>query len=156
VNRIRHGPSTVRNLPFLSRIYHLFLKLNSSVGIATGYGLDDRGVGVLVPIGSSVFSSPRRPDRHWGPRSLLCNEYRGLFPRGKSGRGVKLTTHLQLLPRSGIRGSIHPHYHTSSWRRASLVKHRDNYYYGCTWLRICEIQSFVYTTQWPHGIKCFK
>jgi hypothetical protein len=27
---------------------------------------------------------------------------------GKSGRGVKMTTHLQLVPRSRKRGSIHP------------------------------------------------
>jgi hypothetical protein len=35
---------------------------DSAVGIATGYGLDDRGVGVRVPLGSRIFSSPRRPD----------------------------------------------------------------------------------------------
>jgi hypothetical protein len=29
----------------------------------TGYGLDDRGVGVRVPVGSRIFSSPRRPER---------------------------------------------------------------------------------------------
>jgi hypothetical protein len=39
--------------------------------------LDDRGVGVRVPIGSRIFSSPRRPDRFWGPPSLLSNGYRG-------------------------------------------------------------------------------
>jgi hypothetical protein len=26
-----------------------------AVGIATGYGLDDRGVGVRVPVGSRIF-----------------------------------------------------------------------------------------------------
>jgi hypothetical protein len=46
---------------------------DSVVGIATGYGLDDRGVGVRVSIGSRIFSSPRRPDRFWGPSSLLSN-----------------------------------------------------------------------------------
>jgi hypothetical protein len=40
---------------------------DSSVGIETGYGLNDRGVGVRVPVGSRIFSSPRLPDRLWGP-----------------------------------------------------------------------------------------
>jgi hypothetical protein len=40
---------------------------DSAVGIATCNGLDDRGVGVQVPIGSRIFSSPSRPDRLWGP-----------------------------------------------------------------------------------------
>jgi hypothetical protein len=37
----------------------------SVVGVATGYGLDDRGVGIRVPVGSSIFTSPYRPDRLW-------------------------------------------------------------------------------------------
>jgi hypothetical protein len=40
---------------------------NSVLGIAAGYGLDDRGVGVRVPVRSRIFSSPRHPDRLWGP-----------------------------------------------------------------------------------------
>jgi hypothetical protein len=54
----------------------------SAFGIATGYGQDDRGVGVRVPIGSKIFSSLRRPDWLRGSTSLLSNGYRGLFPRG--------------------------------------------------------------------------
>jgi hypothetical protein len=54
---------------------------DSVVGIATGYGLDGRGVGVRVPEGSRIFTSPRCPDRHLGPPNL-SNGYRGLFPRG--------------------------------------------------------------------------
>jgi hypothetical protein len=50
---------------------------DSSVDIATGYGLDDQGVGVWVPVSSRIFSSPRRPDRLWGPPSLLSNGYKG-------------------------------------------------------------------------------
>jgi hypothetical protein len=34
-------------------------------GIATGYGLDDREVGVRVPVGSRIFSSSSRPDQLW-------------------------------------------------------------------------------------------
>jgi hypothetical protein len=47
---------------------------NSAVGIATGYGLDNREVGVRVPVGSRIFTSPYRPDRLWGPPN------RRLFP----------------------------------------------------------------------------
>jgi hypothetical protein len=35
--------------------------MNSAVGIATGYELDDRGVGVRVPVGSRIFSTSSRP-----------------------------------------------------------------------------------------------
>jgi hypothetical protein len=81
---------------------------DSEVGITTSCGLDDRGIGVRVPIGSRIFSSPNSPDRLWGPPNRLSNGYRGLFPRGWSGRGVKLTTHLKLVPRSRKCGSIYP------------------------------------------------
>jgi hypothetical protein len=87
---------------------------DSSVGIATSYELDDRGVGVRVPVGSRIFSSPRHTERLWGPPNLLFNGYRGFFPRVLRGRGVKLTTHLQLVPRSREYGSIHPLPHTRS------------------------------------------
>jgi hypothetical protein len=42
---------------------------DSSVGIATGYGLDDQGGGAGVPVGYKIFTSPYRPDRLWGPPS---------------------------------------------------------------------------------------
>jgi hypothetical protein len=53
---------------------------DSAVGIAIGYGLDDRGAGVRVMVGSRIFSFPRRPDRFWGPH----NGYRELFLGGKA------------------------------------------------------------------------
>jgi hypothetical protein len=53
---------------------------DSSIGIATGYGLGYQGVEVRVPIKARIFSSPRRPDRLWVPLSLLSNGYRGLPP----------------------------------------------------------------------------
>ena len=46
---------------------------DSLVGIATDYGLD------RIPVGAK-FSA--RPDRPWGPPSLLYNGYR-VFPGGK-------------------------------------------------------------------------
>jgi hypothetical protein len=61
---------------FLDSRMHVTLKLNCistasflnhlfswELETVTGYGLDDRGVGVRVPVGSRIFSSPRRSDR---------------------------------------------------------------------------------------------
>jgi hypothetical protein len=53
-----------------------------AVCIATRQRLDDREVRVRVPVGSRIFSSPRRPDRLWGSPNHLSSGYRGLFPRG--------------------------------------------------------------------------
>jgi hypothetical protein len=44
----------------------------SSVGIATGYGQDDREVVVRVPVGSRILISPYRPHWLWGlPNRVL-------------------------------------------------------------------------------------
>jgi hypothetical protein len=53
---------------------------NSIAGVATGYKLNDRLVGVQVPVGVRIFTSPRCPDRVWRPPNLTANGYRGLFP----------------------------------------------------------------------------
>ena len=64
--------SATRNLP----------GTGSSVGIATGYGLD--GPGIESRWGGEIF----RPcsDRPWGPPSLLYSGYR-VFPEGKERPG---------------------------------------------------------------------
>jgi hypothetical protein len=53
---------------------------DSVVGVATGYGLDDREVGVRAPVGARIFSFPCHPDRLWDRPNLLYNGYRGFFP----------------------------------------------------------------------------
>jgi hypothetical protein len=45
----------------------LLLELDSSVGIATGCGLQGRDVGVRVPVGSRIFPLAQRPDQLWSP-----------------------------------------------------------------------------------------
>jgi hypothetical protein len=64
-------------LSSLGRSYIFSLSRSYEPGIATGYGPDDQGVGFRVPVGSRIFSSPRRPDQLWGSPNLLSNGYRG-------------------------------------------------------------------------------
>jgi hypothetical protein len=91
---------------------------DSSVTIATGYGLDDRGEGVRVPVGSRAFSSPRRPDRLWSPPNLLSNGHRGFFLLGVKRPGHEADHS----PPASAEVKKKP-----SWRSAWLVKHRDNF-----------------------------
>jgi hypothetical protein len=92
------------------------VSLDSSVCRATSYGLDDRGLGVQISVGSRMFSSSRLPGRLWGPPSFLSNGYWWPFPQHLSGRSVKLTTHLPLVQRSRKYRSIHTLTRTSLWR----------------------------------------
>jgi hypothetical protein len=57
---------------------------DSAVRIVTGYGMDDRVVGVRVPVGSRIFSSPRRPDRPWGQPASYRMVTWGSFPGSKA------------------------------------------------------------------------
>jgi len=85
----------------------------SSVGIETRLRAGRPGLNSRHGMWWDFISSVARPDRLWGPPSLL-----GLFPWGGNGRGVKLTTHLHVMPRLGMRGAMPPLPNTSSWRGA--------------------------------------
>ena len=61
---------------------YVFCGPGSSVGIATGYGLDDPGIESRG--GSEIFRTC--PDRPWDPPNLLYNGYR-VFPGGKERPG---------------------------------------------------------------------
>jgi hypothetical protein len=92
----------------------------------------------LVSTSSRLVLGPTQPP------ILLSNGHRWLFPQGSSGRYVKVTTHLQLVPRSRIRGSIHPLSHMPSCCSASLVKHRDNFtLLVCNAWQSCQICSYL-------------
>jgi hypothetical protein len=60
---IFHFPSIPSFYPRF--LFPFCLHRASVVGIATSYVLDDWEVGVRVPVGSRIFSSPLRPDRFW-------------------------------------------------------------------------------------------
>jgi hypothetical protein len=112
-----------RFLYCLTTLFQLKKSRGGSVGIATGYyELGDRGSRFPISGGRwEFFSSPPRPDQLWGP---------------PSGRGMKLTTHLLLVPRSRMRGALPlPSKHVfMAW---CSVKHRDNFtvYLWFNWWR---------------------
>ena len=87
---------------------HIIIKLcdwicgpGSSVGIATGYGLDGPGIesrwGRDFPDLSRPALGPTQPPVQWVP---------GFFPRVNCGRGVTLTPHTLLVPWSRKSRSI--------------------------------------------------
>jgi hypothetical protein len=69
--------------------------------------------GSIFGRGKRFFSPPQLPDWLWGPPTS--------YPKGTGGsfhRGVKLTTLLHLVPRSGIVALYLHSLHASSWRDA--------------------------------------
>jgi hypothetical protein len=61
---------------FFTQSWINYIWHDSSVGIATGYGLEAWG---WLQRGEDFFS-PQRPELLWGPPSLLYNGYRGILP----------------------------------------------------------------------------
>jgi hypothetical protein len=71
-----------------------FFKICSSVGVVTRPRTGrPRGRGSFRDRYKIYLSSVQRPDRRWGPISLLCTWYRRPFFREYSSLEVKLTTH---------------------------------------------------------------
>jgi hypothetical protein len=98
----------------LHRTRKLHVRRDSSVGIATGYGLDDRGIGVRGTVDSRIFPSPRRADLLWGPPSLLHNGYRVKRPGHETDHSPPASAEVK---KYGYI-YIYPLTHTSSWRSA--------------------------------------
>jgi hypothetical protein len=102
--------------PFYLYIFSYSLKFwGSSVGIAAGYGLDDR---VSNPGGGwEIFSSPPRRDQLLCPLSLLSNGYWCSFLWGKAAGGWSWPlTSFQCRGQECVALYLHPN--TSSWRGA--------------------------------------
>ena len=76
-------------------LFHFTPLVGSSVGIATGYGLDGPGIESRWG-GGARFSAPVQTGPGAHPAS--CTTGTGSFPGVKSGRGVTLTPHPLLVP----------------------------------------------------------
>jgi hypothetical protein len=73
----------------------------SSVSIVSDYGLDDRAIGVRSSAGAKDFSFNLCVQTGSEAHPASCRMGTGgTFPGAKRGRGVKLTTHPHLVPRS--------------------------------------------------------
>jgi hypothetical protein len=99
---------------------------DSSVGIAMGYGLKNRGIrSSIAGRGKKFFPSAQCPDLIWDPPNLVYNGYRGLIPCGQISQCVKLTMHLHLLPRLRMVELYTHSPNRSSRHGASLIKLRN-------------------------------
>jgi hypothetical protein len=89
-------------------------------------GLDDRGSRVRFPAVAGNFSLHHRVQNGSGAHPASCpTGTGGSFPGGIAAGGVKLTTHLRLVPRSRMSGAIPPF--PQYVFMACLVKHRYNF-----------------------------
>jgi hypothetical protein len=57
---------------------------DKAAGITVGYGLDGRGVGVRVPLGAGIFSSPVVQTGSGAHPASYPMGTKGSFPRGKA------------------------------------------------------------------------
>jgi hypothetical protein len=118
VNIATNGSKTVEPTFGTPCVWKCNIRRNISVmnrdrsdSIATGYGMDGRG---LIPgKRQETFLCSTRPRRLRDPPSLISNGYRSLFPREQSDKGMKLTTRLHLLSRWRM---VELYLHKSLWR----------------------------------------
>jgi hypothetical protein len=136
----------------LRDIYFNFVGRDSSVGIATRYGLD--GPGIETRRGE-IFRS--RPDRPWGPPSLLYNGYRVSFPGAKRPRrGVDNPPSSSARVKEGVELYLYSPF-GPSWPVLGrplplilfiLILCRPNCS-GCLWVRLRELTEYPQEQQFP-------
>jgi hypothetical protein len=96
--------TSICSLPVIRRCRLPRWSRDSSIGIVADYGLDAWGPEVRVPLGSWIFSSLRSV---LGPIQSPIKCLTGILSPGLRGWGIKLTTHLQLVPRTGTYWPTH-------------------------------------------------
>jgi hypothetical protein len=89
-NRVASWCSLLRPHYKFTRLYFQYGSRDSVVGIATGYGLDDRGVGVRVPVGLRILSSPSYPSSVFMDLCLIKRKKNFRPPLWSSGQSFWL------------------------------------------------------------------
>jgi hypothetical protein len=114
-NRDKEQAFAVPILNISSELRESYWSRDSSIGIATGYGLGGPG---SIPSSERFLSSSQHPDRHWGFTQPLVQ-----WVLGTVSPGVKRQGHeADYSPASSAEvkkgGAIIPLPHTSSWHSA--------------------------------------
>jgi hypothetical protein len=105
----------------------------SEINFRLGVGRT-RNSGLIPDMGEKYFPSPKLPDQNCGLPRLLLSGYGGLFPRGKSGWGVKLTTYIHLMRGLRMSKTVFPLQHTPPLRAPrylffqKLIFWEENYF----------------------------
>jgi hypothetical protein len=108
---------------------------DSSVGIALGYGLDDRGFRVRFPAGAGSFSLHHRVQNGSGAHPASYQMGTGdSFPRDKAAGAWSWPLTSSAEVKEWMELYLHSP-NTPSWRGAQL-KHRDNFTFLPSWLDI--------------------
>jgi hypothetical protein len=103
----------------------VFILQVSSVGIAIGYGLDDRGS--ILDSSKRFISIPQHSDRRWRPSNLLPNGYQAFFSLGVKRPGLEANHSPPCSAEIKNGDAIPPLPKTCSWRFALLITHRDKF-----------------------------
>jgi hypothetical protein len=110
----------LHSIPVLDGI----LELGYLSGVALDYRLDDQEFESWQGLGISLSTTASRPALGLSPPSIQWVPW--ALSLGESGWGMKLTTHLHLVPRSKMYAVIPPFPSMPSWHGDQL-KHRDNF-----------------------------
>jgi hypothetical protein len=128
---------------------------DSSVGIALGYGLDDRGSRVRFPAGAGNFSLHHRIQNGAGvhPASYPMGT-RGSFPGVKRpGREADHSPSSRAEVKNAWSYTSTPQYVFMAW---CLVKHRDNFTFTFTHLEVHRVRYFRRHTECIYGRKFWR
>jgi hypothetical protein len=103
------------------------MRRDSSVGIALGYGLDDRGSRVRFPAGAGNFSLHHRVQNGFGAHPASYPMGSRVLSLGvkRPGREAEHSPPFSAEVKECVELYLHSP-NTPSWRGAQLKKHRDN------------------------------